>query len=107
MYIKLPFYTHRQIYRFLGDCVKVEVGDWPLRKVLLQMDKSSSTAGPSFPTGPTGPTGPFSRTIKLEAHVLAYLGQYMNTFEESIKNLCTSAQTQSSQVNTASSHGRS
>ncbi len=104
MYIKLAFYTHRQISRFLGDCVKVEVGDWPLWKVLLQMDKSSSPAGPSFPTGPTGP---LSRTIKLEAHVLAYLGQYMNTFEESIKNLCTSAQTQSSQVNTASSHGRS
>jgi len=58
-------------------------------------------------SGPSGPQAPVNRTIKLEAHVLAYLGQYMNTFEESIKNLCTSAQTQSSQVNTASSRGRS
>jgi hypothetical protein len=64
------------------------------------MDKSSSSGLQSSQT-------PVHRTIKLEAHVLAYLGQYMNTFEESIKNLCTSAQNQSSQANTASSRGRS
>ena len=30
-------------------------------------------------------TEPKSRPIKLEAHVLAYLGDFMNVFEESIR----------------------
>ena len=51
------------------------------------------------------------RTIVLEPHILAYLGHYMRTFEESVKrklmSQCTSAPSQSSQSNTASAHGRS
>jgi hypothetical protein len=51
------------------------------------------------------------RTITVEPHILAYLGHYMRTFEESVKRKamtqCTSAPSQSSQSNTASAHGRS
>ena len=51
------------------------------------------------------------RQLILEPHVLAYLGHYMRTFEESIKrkvmHQCTLAPSQSSQSNTASAHGRS
>ena len=51
------------------------------------------------------------RPIVVEAHILAYLGNYMRTFEESIKrkvkSQCTSAQSQLSQSNTASAHNHS
>ena len=51
------------------------------------------------------------RQIILEPHVLAYLGHYMRTFEESIKRKamtqCILEPSQSSQSNTASAHGRS
>ena len=51
------------------------------------------------------------RQIVVEPHILAYLGHYMRTFEESIKrkimSQCTLAQSQSSQSNIASAHGRS
>jgi hypothetical protein len=51
------------------------------------------------------------RTIVVEPHILAYLGHYMRTFEESVKRKamlqCTLAPSQSSQLNTASAHDRS
>ena len=39
---------------------------------------------------------PVQRPIKIEAHILAYLGDLMTLFEESVKNAVASAQAHSS-----------
>lgn len=55
---------------------------------------------------------PKSRPIKLEAHILAYLGDFMSVFEESVKGIAINTlkhqgQTPISQSNTASSRNLS
>ena len=61
---------------------------------------------------------PKPRPIKLEAHILAYLGDFMSVFEESVKRLATSpntglntlrhaGQNQAGQSNTASARNPS
>ena len=52
------------------------------------------------------------RPLKLEAHILAYLGDFMSVFEESVKRLAISTlkpleQSQTDQSNTASARSRS
>lgn len=59
----------------------------------------------------TRPT-PKPRYLKLETHILAYLGDFMSVFEESVKRLAINSlkheeQTQTAQSNTASSHNQS
>ena len=55
---------------------------------------------------------PKPRPIKLEAHILAYLGDFMSIFEESVKRLATNTlkhaeQSQTAQSNTASARSQS
>jgi len=52
------------------------------------------------------------RPLKLEAHILAYLGDFMSVFEESVKRLAINTlkpleQSQIDQSNTASARSRS
>lgn len=55
---------------------------------------------------------PKPRPLKLEAHILAYLGDFMSVFEESVKRLATNTlkpaeQNQAGQSNTASVRSQS
>ncbi len=55
---------------------------------------------------------PKPRPLKLEAHILAYLGDFMSVFEESVKRLATNSlkpagQNQTVQSNTASARSPS
>jgi hypothetical protein len=55
---------------------------------------------------------PKPRPIKLEAHILAYLGDFMSVFEESVKRIAINSlrhagQSQAGQSNTASARNPS
>jgi len=52
-----------------------------------------------------------ARTLVLDAHVIAYLGDYMINLKKSLRNIITSAHTAGSELNaqssTSSSHRKS
>ena len=46
---------------------------------------------------------PKPRPIKLESHILAYLGDFMSVFEESVKRLATNTLKPAGQIQTVQS----